>query len=48
MEGAILICHPKFLRGHKKTLIFHMNPLLGSGFTGNIKPYLLRKIKVKH
>ena len=31
----------------KYDLIFHMNPLLGRGITRNIKPYFLRKVKVK-
>ena len=26
--------------------IFHVNPLLDRGFTGNIMPYFLQKIKV--
>ena len=30
----------------KKTM-FQVNPLLGRGITGKIKPYLLQKIKVK-
>ena len=31
----------------RKDLIFHVNPLLGRGFTQNIKPYFLQNIKVK-
>ena len=27
--------------------MFQVNPLLGRGFTGKIKPYFLRKIKLK-
>ena len=30
----------------KQDLIFHVNPLLGRGFTCNFKPYFLWKIKV--
>ena len=42
----MLILFSLFFR-KKKDLVFHMNPLLGRGFTWNIKPYFLRKIKVK-
>ena len=31
----------------KWDLMFQVNPLLGRGFTWNIKPYFLRKVKVK-
>ena len=31
----------------KHLAIFHMNPLPDRGFTGNILPYFLRKIKIK-
>ena len=36
-----------FFFQRKQDLIFHVNPLLGRGFTWNIKPYFLRKIKEK-
>ena len=36
-----------FFFRENKTL-FHVNPLIGRGFTWNIKPYFLRKIKIKN